>query len=199
MANETLSKEIAEQVSRAVAEGFSDPDDIIESTVEMFEEEADEEVVRPLVERLTAKAVRAHLKVQATWPAVTDCDRLDAAFAELNAAGVVCRQNFSCCGNCGVAEIGDEMKQERRNGIQVRGYAFYHMQDTEGAAEGCGLHLNYGAVKKGEAAAVRVAQEIVAALERHGLRTEWDRSWKRRIQVQMDWKRRRPASGEAVH
>jgi hypothetical protein len=198
VANETLSKEIAEQVSRAVAEGFDDPDDIIESAVEMFEEEADEEVVRPIAERLTTKAVRAHLKAQAAWPAVTDCDRLDAACTELNAAGIVTRQHFTCCSNCGHLEIGDEIKEEKANGLTVRGYAFYHMQDTESAAEGGGIYLKYGASRKGSAALVRIGQEIVAVLQRHGLKTDWNGEGTTAIQVDLDWKRRRAPDGDAI-
>src|SRR5262249_18722591 len=110
----------------------------------------------------------------------------------LTQSGIVCRQDFSCCGTCGVAEIGAEMEAEREAGIRVRGYGFYHMQDTESAAEGYGLMLNYGAVAAGEAAAGQSGREIVAALEAHGLTTQWDGSWQKRIGVQLDWKRRRP-------
>jgi hypothetical protein len=69
------------------------------------------------------------------------------------------------------------------------------MQDTESAAEGYGLYLNYGAVEEGEKAALRVANEIIDALQRHGLQTEWDGSWSKRIGVTLDWKRRLPEVG----
>ena len=64
------------------------------------------------------------------------------------------------------------------------------MQDTESAAEGYGLWLGYGAVERGERAAERIGHEIVDALRRHGLKTEWDGSCSNRIHVLMDWKRR---------
>ena len=75
--------------------------------------------------------------------------------------------------------------------IGARGYAFYHMQDTERATEGGSLYLNYGACEEGEAAALQVARDIVTRLEAHGLRTDWDGSWDQRIGVALDWKRRR--------
>lgn len=56
--------------------------------------------------------------------------------------------------------------------------------------EGYGLYLNYGAVEEGEAAALGVANEIVAKLEQHSLRVSWDGRWSRRIRVSLDWKRR---------
>jgi hypothetical protein len=55
------------------------------------------EVLGPIAQRLTREAVEAHLDAQERWPAVTDCDLLDRAFGELDRAGVVSRQNFTCC------------------------------------------------------------------------------------------------------
>src|SRR5262249_15285426 len=172
--------------------GFEGAEEIIEGAAEVFTEGGDPSDLRPLAERLAREAFQAHYQEQSRWPEVTDCDRLDAAFAELERDGVVCRQNFSCCGNCGCAEIGAEMEEVRSAGRGVLGYAFYHMQDTESAAEGYGLCLNYGATEGGEGPAVRIGRQIVAVLNRHGLRTEWDGSWSKRIQIRMDWKRRRP-------
>ena len=77
------------------------------------------------------------------------------------------------------------------SGRRVRGYAFYHMQDTESAIEGHRLYLNYGAVENGEAAAVGMGQEIAAALKQQGLQVGWDGTWAKRIGLRLDWKRRR--------
>lgn len=133
------------------------------------------------------------MREQASWPTPTDCDRLDAAFAALEQGGIVCRQHFSCCGTCGAAEIWDEIDTARGAGLDVRGYAFYHVQDTEAAVEGYGLYLNYGAVEDDEAPALAIAHEIVTTLEQHGLRVHWDGQWSRRISISLDWKRRRAA------
>jgi hypothetical protein len=74
--------------------------------------------------------------------------------------------------------------------LNVRGYTFYHMQGTESAAEGYGLYLHYGAVEEGKGPALKVGNEILDALQRHGLKTEWDGTHSKCIGVQMDWKRR---------
>lgn len=79
--------------------------------------------------------------------------------------------------------------------MKVRGYTFYHMQGTESAVEGYGLYLYYGAVEEGEGPALRVANEIVDALERQGLNTEWDGTLSNAIEVQLNWKRRLPENG----
>jgi hypothetical protein len=64
------------------------------------------------------------------------------------------------------------------------------MQDTEAAARGHGLYLNFGAVAEGERPAVGIGNEILDALQRHGLTTDWDGTWAKRIHVTLDWKRR---------
>lgn len=181
-------------IARQVAAGFDSPDEITSSAVEMFADDVAPAVLRPIAERLTTEHVNAHQAAQANWPAVTDCDRLDAAMAELTRSGIVCRQNFSCCGNCGAYEIGAEMQAERRAGIHVRGYAFYHVQDTETAVNGSGLLLNYGSVRSTKEALTAIGHEIVDALRRHGLATDWNKSPNTRIGVLVDWKRRRPAT-----
>lgn len=186
-----LTAEIREYVARQVAAGFDSADEIVNSAVEVYSDDQPPDVLRPIAQRLTTQLVNEHVAAQANWPAVTDCDRLDRAFAELEASGIVARQNFSCCGNCGVAEIADEIHSEQETGKRIRGYTFYHMQDTENAADGGGLYLNYGAVEDGEAAALNVANEIVEALNRHGLKTNWSGTWQQRIGVSLDWKRRR--------
>ena len=83
------------------------------------------------------------------------------------------------------------MEEVEATGRPVRGYAFYHMQDTESAAEGRGLYLAYGAADEGELAALGVAGEIVDTLRTQGLDVAWEGTWDKRIQVSLDWKRRR--------
>jgi hypothetical protein len=174
-----------------VAAGFYDAADIVERAVDMLSDEMEPERLRAPAEQLARAALSAHLRAQAAWPPVTDCDRLDSAFDELEERGIVARQNFSCCGNCGASEIWAEVEDAEGDGRAVRGYAFYHEQDTEAAVEGQGICLNYGAAEEGEAAALEVARDIVRTLERHGLEVEWDGSWQKRIAVALDWKRRR--------
>jgi hypothetical protein len=66
------------------------------------------------------------------------------------------------------------------------------MQCTESAVAGCGLFLYYGAVEKGEEPALQIANEIVDALRRQGLRTEWGGTASKAVVVHLDWKRRFP-------
>jgi hypothetical protein len=187
-----LTETLQDYIYREVASGFRNADAITESARLMCQEEGHPQLAESLVPGLVQEAVTDQRCVQQTWPAVTDCDRLDAAFAELTKNGIVARQDFSCCGTCGVGEIGAEIEQERRAGIAVRGYTFYHLQDTESAVEGYGLCLNYGDLDGNEDASVAIAKEIVQTLERHGLSTTWNGSYSQRIGVKLNWQRRWP-------
>src|SRR5438270_1567281 len=108
--------DLREDARQLVIEGFEGDDAIVDIlttwfTVDLETDETirDPEVVRPVARRATAAAVRAHRRQQARWPAVTDCDRLDAAFALLERRGVVARQHFMDCASDGLHEIGVEM------------------------------------------------------------------------------------------
>ncbi len=194
MDNEELQKaldEMRDRIQRDVAAGFHNEEQIRTGVLEVLADEYDGDELRPHAEQLTREAIQTHLREQANWPPQTDCDRLDAAFAELERAGIVARQDFSCCGNCASGEIWGEVETANRRGQCVRGFTYYHMQDTEAAVEGHGVYLGYGAVQEGEAAALEIAREIVATVQRHGLTVEWDGTWKKRILVRLDWKRRR--------
>jgi hypothetical protein len=188
-----LLDEVYDYVRGQVAAGFATADAIVEAAIDTFGDEAGPATLRPHAQRFVREVFVTHLAEQAIWPTVTDCDRLDAAFAALEATGIICRQHFSCCGTCGSSEIWDEIATAQQAGRPTRGYAFYHVQDTASAVEGYGLYLNYGAVENGEGAALAVAREIVAALEHHGLRTTWNGQSARRIGIALDWKRRREA------
>ncbi len=190
-------QDLQSAVAQDVAAGFLAPDEIAGSVVELFADDADPESLRVAADCATAEALQAHFSAQADWPAVTDCDRLDAAFEQLEALGIIARQNFSCCGTCGAREIVDEMAAARKQGRLVRGYTFFHVQDTESATQGHGLCLNYGTARDDEAAALAIAGKVVDILAAHGLSTMWDGTWNQRISVQLDWKRRRSAPSAA--
>lgn len=178
-------------IRRDVAAGFRSEDEIRTGVVELLADGYEPSELEPYAKQMAHEEMESHFREELTWPEVTDCDRLDAAFTDLEHSGIVARQDFSCCGNCGSGEIWDEMETASKRGLRVRGYIFYHMQDTEAATEGRGVYLNYGAVQEGETAALEIAKEVVATIQRHGLAVEWDGTWQKRIGVQLDWKRRR--------
>ena len=183
--------ELRDYIARDLRGGYVDRDSIVDNALEVLElQPHGEDVLRANALRILDEEIAAYRLESADWPDVTDHDRLEEAFAALESQGVVCRQNFTCCGTCGVAEIGDEIDATRERGGDVLGYAFFHMQDTERAVEGGGLWLNFGATGDGEAPALAVAGRIAEALRATGLTVNWDGDWSKRIHVPLQWQRR---------
>ncbi|GAA3232447.1 hypothetical protein GCM10010532_068560 [Dactylosporangium siamense] len=169
-----------------VALGKRDCATIVADTVEFLHGYGDPDELRALAWRLVGPRFAEHLEAQATWPERTDSDRLTDAFRALDAAGIVAREDFACCQNCGVSEIGAEATEA----APARGYVFYHLQDAERAAEGGSLWLAYGLFDpSGDQAAA--GAEVVAAVRAQGLHVDWDGSAGQRIHVRLKWARRR--------
>jgi hypothetical protein len=104
-----------------------------------------------------------------------DRTKLTSAFKAMRKAGLIARQNFMCCMNCGCTAIAgeyDAMTPERKDA--VRGYVFYHKQDTERMNEFGELVLRFGTVRENPAfTATHVANLAVAKLKNAGLAVEW--------------------------
>src|SRR5262245_25076918 len=69
--------------------GFHDANDVQAFIGDLFEDESTEALLLAAVEPEFAKKRAA----EQTWPKETDCDRLDAAFADLSDAGIVALHN----------------------------------------------------------------------------------------------------------
>ncbi|MFN3201871.1 MAG: DUF6891 domain-containing protein [Bradymonadia bacterium] len=174
--------------------GFTPEDELVDAAVGAFTGAAPEATLRPYALKLAGEIAQAQKVMRRGWPEHTDCDRLDAAFEQLKQSGILSRQHFTCCGTCGAFEMQDEIARSLSLGERTRGYVFYHEQDTESAVDGYGLYLSYGATEAGEAAALGVAEEIVDALHRAGLKTRWNGKWSARIWVDLEWRRRPPVA-----
>ncbi len=180
-----MTEDLREYVRRQVAIGFDDGHVIAEDAIESFEDDYEGEDLPGAVAELVEQEWMAHLLSQPPHSQTTDCDRLDAAFADLEESGVVARQHFACCQSCGNAEIGAEIADTPG----AHGYVYFHMQDTESAADGGSLYLCYGATET-DTDPVAVGHQIVNVLRRHGLRTAWNGDHSQRIAVNLRWQRR---------
>jgi hypothetical protein len=190
-----LATDVREFVRPLVARGDNTFTDIFEGAVEYLSETYDDEAaVKAACEAEISEAFADHFQAQATWPAITDCDRLDRAFAALNERGIVARHDFSCCQNCGLTEIGDEVVSVAEGGKSVTGFTFYHAQDTDRATQGDGLYLTFGHIDGSEENGTEIGRLVVKALGEAGLETNWDETFGKRISVLLEWKRRIPPS-----
>lgn len=183
-------------IMREVAAGFASHEEIIRRAVEMHRGEATEKELRELAEELAGPLLYQHLEAQIGWPLVTDCDRLDIAFAQLEEKGIVIRHDLE---DDGAEEFMEEMDRAADRLHPPRGYVFYQRRGTEAAIDGHGLYLDYGAAgddddedgNENEQAALRIGHEVADALRKQGLKVDWDGTLSRRIRVRLDWKRRR--------
>lgn len=183
--------DLREFIAYRVGEGFESAHQIVENARARAFERYGRHDLLPEIKRLTAEAMAAHQAGQAGWGPTTDCDRLDEAFAALNAQGIVARQDFSCCNNCGFTEIWDELEEAEKH-QPVEGYVFYHLQCTERAINTGQLLMAYGCVEDDSEAFQRVGDKIVAQLRRVGLNASWGGTAGHPIMVEgIVWRRRR--------
>lgn len=167
-------------------EGFADEATILADVVARAcadEREPAATELRDAAPAMLAEALARHLRAQATWPTMTDCDRLDAAFDELNDRDLFARHHWWCCDNCGFAAM---VAEERA----ARGYVFYHRGDTASAMRGDGLSLSYGSLADEGADDAAIAREVFDVLRAHGLDPTWDGDVTSRIRVPLIWQRR---------
>lgn len=174
--------------------GFEEVEDIEELLLELvgeFETSLSERDLRFEVRDAVIAAVESLLEDQAKWDVLTDYDRLELAFDQLEDAGIVARQNFTCCGTCGAAEIQAEIEDFEFEGRTALGYVFFHQQDTERAVEGSGLYFSYGSVEDGpEEAHLAIGQQVHDTMAAVGLKPHWNGKIDQRVGVMLEWKRR---------
>ena len=113
--------ELHDFVKVQVAAGYASFDDIVDEAVEVFDGALpDPQALRAAATAITEQSIAAHVRDQARWPEQTDCDRLDAAFAELDGLGIRARQHYSCCGTCGSNDIRIEMGRATAEWTAIR-------------------------------------------------------------------------------
>lgn len=183
--------DLVEFIKQRVREGFEPPHKIIENAQHWAYEKHGRNDLLIEIKRLTAESLADHQAEQAGWGPTTECDRLDLAFAALNSQGILARQDFSCCNNCGFTEIWDEVEEEEKE-RPVGGYVFYHLQCTEYAIKTGQLLMAYGCLEEDQDAFLAVANKIVAELREAGLNASWGGTNEHPIVVDgITWRRRR--------
>jgi hypothetical protein len=185
-----LNPEVLREIDGLVRGGFEERARIIEILCEeMYAPgELDEaEVIAAVNAAFTALA-----QDKTTWPATTDCDRLDGVFATLNARGIIALQNAGYTQSDGYDDIRESYR-EHPDRDAVIGYCFYHGQDMERAVQGEGLYLAFGPMdaQKEETEGPRIGAMIVEELTQAGLAVKWSGTVGQRISIPaIDWKRR---------
>ena len=186
----SLSQDTLKEITAQVRSGFEERERIVEIFCEEMYEPG--ELDQDEVEAAVDAAIATHESEKASWPRVTDCDRLDSVFEALNRRGIVALQNAGYTQSDGYDDCG-QAYEERTDKERVIGYCFYHGQDLERAVAGQGLCLAFGPIdpKDEETKGPEVGRIITEELHQAGFQTDWDGTFKTRILVpKLDWKRR---------
>ena len=183
--------DLREFIAHRVREGFETAHEIVENARNWAYEKYEREDLLEEIKHIASELFVAHLTDQTDWGQTTDCDRLDEAFAALNREGIVARQDFSCCNNCGFSEIWDEVEEAEKQQT-IEGYVFYHLQSTEQVIKTGQLLMAFGCVNEDPEQFRRVGNKIVSELRRVGLNTSWGGTGNAPIRVDgILWRRRR--------
>ncbi|MES2771013.1 MAG: hypothetical protein V4623_03390 [Pseudomonadota bacterium] len=149
------------------------------------DEELDENLLRQAFDAECAAKAQAEL----SWPAVTDCDRLDSAFTKLLNDGILAWHNAGDCMSAGHEIISEHLARSEAG--TYRGFCFFHEQDLERALAGEGLMIAFGDLEDDTDATIKVGGSIKQALEEAGLKTQWDSTADGRINIpNITWQRR---------
>jgi hypothetical protein len=185
-----LGAEVLDEISVLVRSGFYDEESILEIVCEEMHEPG--ELAPAAVSAAIDECSRLHVAEQAGWPAVTDCDRLERAFAALTKRGIIALENAGNTQSDGYSDFVERYEASKKKKAVI-GYCFYHGQDLERAVRGEGLYLAFGPAdpEDEEAAGARIGGMVKEELERTGLAVEWNGTFSKRIAVPtLVWQRR---------
>lgn len=130
---------------------------------------------------------------EAGWPQVTDCDRLNQVFDELNRSGILSVQNAGQDQEDSFDVVTQRYREQAGTLPPFEGYCFYSRQDIALAVDDEGLLLAFGDLRGDQGKATEIGRRIVAALARHGFETDWEGSHAHRIEIPgIIWQRRSP-------
>ena len=185
-----LSPEVLGEIEVIVRGGFDDGNRIAEALCQEMYQPGD--LDREEVDEAVARSVARLGEDRKAWPAVTDCDRLDAAFAALTRRGIVALQNAGYTQSDGYDDVLHESRKPRTSAAPV-GYCFYHGQDLARAVRGSGLYLAFGPLdpSKEESEGPVIGHIVAEELRRQNFEVSWNGGFDQRIFVpRINWKRR---------
>ena len=181
-------EQIAVRIRVWVWSGFYSLADVLDMLAD-WDEDDEDDFDKQLLEEYARSEFQAKREAEVTWPPVTDCDRLDAAFNALNGMGIIALHNAGYTISDGISDVSEVLAASDRD--KIKGYCFYHEQDLERAVDGHGLMLAFGDIADTAAGKRAVGELVKAELERRGFVVEWDGVAEKRIDLPgIVWQRR---------
>ncbi|KAL2822214.1 hypothetical protein BDW59DRAFT_107670 [Aspergillus cavernicola] len=152
--------------------GFHTKSELIESAIDCFRmnDLGDHPDVPQESDRIVQTLWAEQLRTQSEWldSEFEDNVKLQAAFDNLARKGIVARMHFMYTQQSADFNIVNEASSTDH------GFAYFHAQDTEKAANGFGLIIRFGALNFDDAVTVTVGKQVVEALKNAGLRVRWN-------------------------
>jgi hypothetical protein len=174
-----------ECITKWVWSGFYDPDDVREMMDDVLEPDCDVERLEAFIESEVQRKVAA----ESSWPAETDCDRLDSVFYDLHEEGICALSNAGYTMSDGYSDVAEAVANAPAG--HYHGYCFYHGQDVERAVAGAGVMIAFGDLRDDSERSVVVGQRVAEVLKLAGFEVSWDGTVATRINLpSFDWKRR---------
>ncbi|MBX3232238.1 MAG: hypothetical protein KIT84_19010 [Labilithrix sp.] len=198
-----MTPEQEEWISTMVRGGYLTADQIVRA---LMEDEVDREDLEidesQLAELVDAKMRERRRELQLAGASAYD--RLSDVFDLLEDSGIFARENYWCCQSCAYAAIDEEIAEALEAGEEVRGYVYFHSQDTDRAVESGELLLRFGGLS-GEPlrlereATQQIGEEVTTALEDAGFEVRWSGSPGEAITMTIAWDKPPPAAARDLH
>jgi len=184
MINNATITTINERARSAAIAGLGDPawwaSQIAESV-----KDGKQDIPLQTVKKAVAAAYLQRAKEQAAWPRPTDCEKLEKAFARLEANAILVGRNPDETQSGSHDVMQDRLVASKGS---AAGYVYFHGQDLRNAMEKGVLSLGFGSLQENDELDLAIAQNTVKVLAAQGLIFEWDGTLNKRIKIALQWR-----------
>lgn len=167
---------IFDSIYTQVRSGFYSLEDIQNNIIEEIEDNGFEDEISEDWAYKQINAVNEELlKESESWGENTQTNRLIAAFDELAESKIIALHYTGYTMDDGEYEVVEVERTLNDNDEKSEGYCFYHGQDLERAVRGEGLNISFQKINnESDAVSKEIAKKIVAVLEKHDLKVDWN-------------------------
>ena len=167
---------IFDSIYTQVRSGFYSLEDIQNNTIEEIEDNGFEDEISEDWAYKQINAVNEELlKESESWGENTQTNRLIAAFDELAESKIIALHYTGYTMDDGEYEVIEVERTLNDNNEKSEGYCFYHGQDLERAIRGDGLNISFQKINnESDVVSKEIAKKIVAVLEKHDLKVDWN-------------------------
>lgn len=167
---------IFDSIYTQVRSGFYSLEDIQNNIIEEIEDNGFEDEISEDWAYKQINAVNEELlKESESWGENTQTNRLIAAFDELAESKIIALHYTGYTMDDGEYEVVEVERTLNDNDEKSEGYCFYHGQDLERAVRGEGLNISFQKINnESDVVSKEIAKKIVAVLEKHDLKVDWN-------------------------